>query len=133
MIESMDLLRASGFEFERHKTDGIPHQLFADYMITSGLVLNKKNHWITFHGGVDFGYLLRQLSGQSLPSMQDDFLKALDTYFVNYYDCKEIKRELDLSGGLKMVAKELDVDRIGTMHQAGSDAFVTCGVYMKLR
>ena len=69
--------------------------------------------------------------------MQDDFLKALDTYFVNYYDCKEVKRELDLSGGqvkgLKMVAKELDVDRIGTMHQAGSDAFVTCGVYMKLR
>ena len=65
--------------------------------------------------------------------MQDDFLKALDTYFVNYYDCKEVKRELDLSGGLKMVAKELDVDRIGTMHQAGSDAYVTCGVYMKLR
>ena len=65
--------------------------------------------------------------------LQDDYLKALDTYFVNYYDCKEVKRELDLSGGLKTVAKELDVDRIGTMHQAGSDAFVTGGVYFKLR
>lgn len=31
------------------------------------------------------------------------------------------------------MAKELDVDRIGTMHQAGSDAFVTGGVYFKLR
>ena len=52
---------------------------------------------------------------------------------MNYYDCKEVKRELDLSGGLKTVAKELDVDRIGTMHQAGSDAYVTSGVYFKLR
>lgn len=52
---------------------------------------------------------------------------------MNYYDCKEVKRELDLSGGLKTVAKELDVDRIGTMHQAGSDAYVTGGVYFKLR
>jgi CCR4-NOT transcription complex subunit 7/8 len=61
MVESMDLLRQSGFEFERHKNEGIPHQLFAEYLITSGLVLNRKNNWITFHGGVDFGYLLRLL------------------------------------------------------------------------
>jgi len=25
MAESMELLRQSGFEFERHKTEGIPH------------------------------------------------------------------------------------------------------------
>jgi hypothetical protein len=37
--------------------------LFAEYLITSGLVMNKKNHWITFHGGVDFGYILKQLMG----------------------------------------------------------------------
>lgn len=68
-----------------------------------------------------------------MPKSQDDFMNALDTYFINYYDCKEVKREIDLSGGLGKVAKELDVDRIGTMHQAGSDALVTCGVYFKLR
>ena len=38
-----------------------------------------------------------------------------------------------MSGGLGKVAKELDVDRIGTMHQAGSDAFVTAGVFFKLK
>ena len=38
-----------------------------------------------------------------------------------------------MSGGLSKVAKELDVDRIGTMHQAGSDAFVTAAVYFKLK
>jgi hypothetical protein len=37
-------------------------------------------------------------------------------YFFNYYDCKEIKREIDVQGGLVKLAKELDVDRIGTMH-----------------
>jgi CCR4-NOT transcription complex subunit 7/8 len=109
-------LRESGFEFERHKTDGIPHKIFAEYLISSGLVLNERNHWITFHGSVDFGYLLKLLMGQNLPNLQDDFLNALDTYFINFYDCKEVKREIDLQGGLVKVAKELDVDRIGTMH-----------------
>ena len=65
--------------------------------------------------------------------MQDEFLKMLDCYFVNYYDCKEVKREIDLQGGLVKVARDLDVDRIGTMHQAGSDAFVTSKVFFKLR
>ena len=129
----MQLLRESGFEFDKHKTDGIPHKLFAEYLISSGLVLNSRNHWITFHGSVDFGYLLRILLGQNLPNLQDTFLNHLDSFFINYYDCKEVKREIDLSGGLVKVAKELDVDRIGTMHQAGSDAYVTCGVFFKLR
>jgi hypothetical protein len=52
---------------------------------------------------------------------------------MNYYDCKEIKREIDVSGGLVKLAKELDVERIGTMHQAGSDAYVTCKVFFRLR
>jgi len=44
-----------------------------------------------------------------------------------------VKREIDLQGSLRKVAKELDVDRIGTLHQAGSDAYVTGGVFFKLR
>ena len=72
--------------------------------------------------------------GAPLPRLQDDFVTHLKMYFGNFYDCKEIKREIDyLSGGLTKVAKELDVDRIGTMHQAGSDAYVTAGVYFKLK
>jgi hypothetical protein len=132
--DSMSMLRQSGFNFEKHKTDGIPHELLAEYLITSGLCMNRRNHWITFHGGVDFGYLLRHLMGTELPQKQDEFLECLKWYFGNFYDCKEIKREIDfLSGGLGKLAKELDVDRIGTMHQAGSDAVVTAGVYFKLK
>ena len=60
-------------------------------------------------------------------------MDILKLYFHNFFDCKEVKREIDISGGLVKVAKELDVDRIGTMHQAGSDAYVTSGVFFKLR
>ena len=112
----MQLLRESGFDFEKHKTDGIPHKIFAEHLISSGLVLNSRNHWITFHGSVDFGYLIRILLGHNLPNTQEEFLSLLDIYFHNYYDSKEIKRELDIPGGLVKLAKELDVERIGTMH-----------------
>lgn len=63
----MTLLRDSGSNFEKHKTDGIPHAIFAEHLISSGLVLNPRNHWITFHGAVDYGYLLKILLGQKLP------------------------------------------------------------------
>lgn len=53
---------------------------------------------------------------------------------MNFYDCKEIKKEIDdIGGGLAKVAKELNVDRIGTLHQAGSDAQVTSAVFFQLR
>lgn len=58
----------------------------------------------------------------------------MNIYFCNYFDIKEIKRDIDyLTGGLSKIAKELDIDRIGTMHQAGSDSFVTCRVFFKLK
>lgn len=61
--ESMDLLKRSGFDFEKHKVKGIPHNLFGEYLITSGICLNPEVHWITFHGGVDFGYILKVILG----------------------------------------------------------------------
>ena len=98
----MNLLKESGLQFEKHKSDGIPHSTFAYYIMQSGLVLNPRNHWITFHGGMDFGYMLRLLLGDEIPGTYDAFRLQLDAYFINYYDCKEIKKEISsLSGGLK--------------------------------
>ena len=31
-------------------------------------MLNPKVHWLAFHGGYDFAYLLRCMSGANLPS-----------------------------------------------------------------
>lgn len=58
----------------------------------------------------------------------------MNIHFYNFYDIKEIKRDIDyLTGGLSKIAKELDIDRIGTMHQAGSDSLVTSRVFFKLK
>lgn len=58
----------------------------------------------------------------------------MQIYFCNFYDIKEMKREVDyLGGGLSKIAKELDIERIGTMHQAGSDSLVTSKVFFKLK
>ena len=42
-------------------------------------------------------------------------------------------RELGYQGGLAKVARQLGLDRIGTMHQAGSDAHLTSGLFFQLR
>lgn len=113
----MDLLKRSGFDFDKHKTKGIPHEKFAEYLITSGVFLNPEVHWITFHGGVDFGYLLKVVLGTELPNDETNFFELMNIYFCNFYDIKEIKRDIDyLNGGLSKIAKELDIERIGTMH-----------------
>jgi CCR4-NOT transcription complex subunit 7/8 len=59
----------------------------------------------------------------------------MNGYFWNYYDLKEIKRDIShlALGGLSKLAKDLDVERIGTVHQAGSDSFVTSQVFFKLK
>lgn len=130
----MDLLKRSGFDFEKHKTKGIPHNLFGEYLITSGLLINPEVHWITFHGGVDFGYILKVGLGTELPNDEGSFFEMMNSYFCNFYDIKEIKRDIDyLTGGLSKIAKELDIERIGTMHQAGSDSLVTSKVFFKLK
>ena len=70
---ALNMLTQSDLDFEKHVHDGIPQELFAQYLISSGLVLIPKNRWITFHGGYDLGYLLKLLRGCDLPNTQDEF------------------------------------------------------------
>jgi CCR4-NOT transcription complex subunit 7/8 len=116
----MSLLKRSGFDFQVHRTRGIPHRIFAEHFMTSGLCMNPSINWITFHGSVDFGYLLKYLIGNSsLPQEESGFFELMKIYLFNFFDVKEIKRDiihLSQSGGLAKLAKDLDVDRIGTVH-----------------
>ena len=103
--------------------------------MTSTICLNPEVHWITFHGAVDFGYLMKNLLAARLPHEESDFFELMNSYFCNYYDLKEIKKDIShlALGGLSKLAKDLDVERIGTVHQAGSDSFVTSQVFFKLK
>merc|ERR1711936_1040193 len=131
--DSIDLLRSSGLEFGQHSTHGIEPSDFAELMIGSGLVLMDNVTWLTFHSAYDFGYLLSQLTCQSLPESESEFLDTLKIYFPNLYDIKYLMLSTDnLMGGLQAVANKLKVRRIGVQYQAGSDSLLTGQVFFKI-
>lgn len=47
--ESIDLLRKSGIQFEKHETDGIDTNDFAELLTSSGVVLMDDIKWLSFH------------------------------------------------------------------------------------
>jgi len=131
--DSIDLLQNSGLEFEKHSTLGIEPSQFAEMLLSSGLVLMDNVTWLTFHSAYDFGYLLSQLTCQSLPESESEFLETLKIYFPNLYDIKYLMLSTDnLMGGLQKVANKLKVKRIGSQHQAGSDSLLTGQVFFKI-
>ena len=131
--ESITMLYNSGIDFSLMKNKGIPHSLFAEYLLISGLVLNEKITWICFNGSSDFAYLLKYLINDELPDNEDAFIELVNLYFPNIYDIKFLVNDNEAyKGGLNKLAKELDVERNGEIHQAGSDSQVTSDVFFRL-
>ncbi|BAF23817.1 Os08g0440300, partial [Oryza sativa Japonica Group] len=55
-------------------------------------------------------------------------------YFPVLYDIKHLMRFCsNLHGGLSRLGELLDVKRVGTCHQAGSDSLLTLGCYNKIK
>ena len=107
--------------------------LIVIFLMFSGLVLMENVTWLTFHSAYDFGYLLGQLTCQQLPESETEFLETLRIYFPNMYDIKYLMASTEnLNGGLQKVANELQVKRIGSQHQAGSDSLLTGQVFFKM-
>jgi CCR4-NOT transcription complex subunit 7/8 len=132
--DSISMLMASGINFNKLRSNGIPYDLFAEYIITSGLILNDEVTWIAFHGIYDFAYLLRLITNQNLPENESEFFDELGLYFNKYYDIRYLIRESgNLRGSLQKLSYMMNVNRIGTMHQAGSDSKVTSDCFYKLK
>ena len=130
---SMSLLITSGINFNKLKTNGINHKEFFKQFKKSGLVLNPRIHWISFHGSYDFAYLLSNLCGGSLPETEKKFTDDMRLFFPNHYDIRILVKEKEnLQGSLNKLASYLDVVREGKIHQAGSDSMVTIDVFWKL-
>jgi len=132
--DSIEVLRQSGIDFKKNNKKGIDCFQFAELLMSSGVVLNDAVHWVTFHSGYDFGYLLRLLTNQNLPESQDEFFTLIRVYFPIIYDIKHLMKFCNsLHGGLNKVAELLDVERVGICHQAGSDSLLTSSVFRKLK
>jgi CCR4-NOT transcription complex subunit 7/8 len=55
--DSIELLQKSGIDFRRLEHEGIDPDVFAENLITSGLVLFDNVKWVSFHsyvGGINF-------------------------------------------------------------------------------
>lgn len=132
--DSIDLLTKSGIDFAEHERRGIDVLAFGELLTSSGLVLNDDVTWISFHGGYDFGYLIKILTAEALPSSERDFFELLDMFFPKLYDLKFLMLSSDhLFGGLNKLADQLGCERVGAMHQAGSDSLLTLDVFFSMR
>ena len=132
--DSIDMLVRSGINFQRHEDNGIHVAHFGELMMSSGLVLMPNVRWISFHSGYDFGYLIKLLTRSPLPAEETRFFDLLHTYFPCIYDIKYMMMSCDgLRGGLQKLGEDLNVTRIGPMHQAGSDSLLTAQTFFELK
>lgn len=131
--DSIDLLVNSGISFDDHATRGIDPQHFGELLMVSGLVLDDRVKWVSFHSGYDYGYLLKLLTTQELPTEEKQFFDTLKLYFPTIYDIKYMTSLCDGHfGGLQKLADALNCQRIGVEHQAGSDSLLTMTTYFAL-
>lgn len=132
--DSIDLLVKSGISFEDHARRGIDPLVFGELLMVSGLVLDDRVKWVTFHSGYDFGYLMKVLTTVDLPGDEKTFMDLLKLYFPTIYDIKFMTSILDghYMGGLQKLADELGCQRLGAEHQAGSDSLLTMSTYHAL-
>jgi CCR4-NOT transcription complex subunit 7/8 len=132
--DSIELLTNSGIDFAEHERSGISPMDFGELLTSSGLVLNDDIKWISFHGGYDFGYLMKVLTAAPLPTDERKFFHILELYFPELYDMKHLMRSTEnLYGGLNKLAEVYGCDRVaGTMHQAGSDSLLTLHVFLRM-
>lgn len=60
--------------------------------------------------GYDFGYFVKLLTAESLPTTEDKFFALLRTWFPTVYDLKFLIRATNvLKGGLQEIADDLGV------------------------
>ena len=149
------MLTKAGIDFAKHEKNGIDPLEFGALLMSSGLVLMDDVHWISFHSGYDFGYLMKIMLCKPLPEDEHEFHKLLTIFFPSLYDIKylmksagrnqtvnnvpltptasQILTNLGQKSGLQDIADELGVKRVGIAHQAGSDSLVTGEIYWKMR
>ncbi|EGR26864.1 hypothetical protein IMG5_079820 [Ichthyophthirius multifiliis] len=135
--EAIKFLEESGIKFDMHQKQGIQLADFAEMFFGCGLLCNEDITWITFHGGFDFAYFLKLLIDSKLPNTCKEFYEQFYLYFPQTIDVKLVIQEIEGYKykylGLERLSKNLQIDRIGPQHQAGSDSLLTMKVFLKLK
>lgn len=72
--DAIHLLQQEEIDFVNNIIEGISSEEFMKLLFSSGLLFNRCNVWVTFHGYYDFGYLIKILTAKESPS-DIDYLK----------------------------------------------------------
>lgn len=154
--QSIQSLKLAGVDFAKHETDGIDIFQFGALLQTSGLVCFDDVHWISFHGGYDFGYLTKLLMRAPLPDDEVEFDLIMKKFFPACYDVKylmkhaikshnqgqlsptdantaDILAKFETKSSLEHLAEILRVDRLGRSHNGGSDSYVTGKAFFEMK
>lgn len=153
--DSIEFLTSAGLDLDQHEKNGIEPEQFGALLISSGLVLLEDVHWISFHSGYDFGYLVKLMLCKPLPEDETEYRKLLAIFFPSIYDIKymvkhaqrnqtvndaplspqaaSILNNLGQKSGLQDLADELGIKRIGVAHQAGSDSLLTGKIFWEVK
>ncbi|KAL1205502.1 putative CCR4-associated factor 1 [Cardamine amara subsp. amara] len=132
--KSIGFLKRNGLDLKKIREEGIG---IRDFFLDLNLILKQTRNitWVTFHGSYDIAYLLKGLTGESLPVTSDRFSKSVARILGSVYDLKVMADRCNgLSSrlGLQSLANEVGLNRVGTAHHAGSDSELTARVFAKI-
>ena len=151
--ESLNLLKKAGSDFIKHQTMGIDPDSFGALLVSSGMAMSEDVCWISFHSGYDFAYLVKIMRPDLLPDDEAEYRAIVKAMFPHIYDVKYMLRRaqkllhqgalntqatnvltnLGTKSGLQDIAEELQCQRVGIQHQAGSDSWLTGSVFWQMR
>ncbi|CAR21350.1 CCR4-NOT core DEDD family RNase subunit POP2 [Lachancea thermotolerans CBS 6340] len=89
--ESLELLKKSGINFERHQNFGVLAFEFAQLLIDSGLISDNVT-WVSYHAAYDFGFLVNMLMNNSMPNNKEDYVWWVQQFVPNFYDLNLINK-----------------------------------------
>ena len=87
--ESIEWISKSKARFDLMKESGVDPEVFAEKLISSGLVLNPSMTWVSFQSKFAFAFLLRLLTCKELPPDENFFKSELAFYFPCLVDVKQ--------------------------------------------
>ncbi|KAF2457296.1 ribonuclease H-like domain-containing protein [Lineolata rhizophorae] len=90
--DSIGMLRKAGLDLDKLADQGIPPEEFGSLLITSGLTFSPDVHWISFHSGYDFAYLVKLMWQRPLPHSEAAYKHLVDVFFPRLLDVKFMLR-----------------------------------------
>ncbi|XP_031483876.1 probable CCR4-associated factor 1 homolog 10 [Nymphaea colorata] len=126
------------FNLRVHVTDdrGINPADFIIGLFATGSLRKSRHCWVVFKGGLDFGSLVKLITGIELPPERQDLFAKVKMYFPTFYDVMHVVAATPglskARGKLDRVAKAMGVGReTGPPYGAASDGLLALRVFLK--